>query len=63
MKNPSTAKRAGVLQVTLPATVASTGNATEGLFPARRNERRYVWSRVSNSVEYVTIRKGRIDHG
>ncbi|SMX24045.1 hypothetical protein BOA8489_02160 [Boseongicola aestuarii] len=62
MKNPNSARGAGAFRVTSDDTLTSPSHATECLFPTRKNDRRYFWSKHTNAYERLTIRKGRIEH-
>jgi hypothetical protein len=63
MKNPNSAGGAGAFPVTSSATLTSTDDATSGPFSATKNERRFHWCKLSNSVQPLKTRNGRIDHG
>ncbi len=59
MKNPNSAGGAGAFRVTSTATVASPVDATCGTVHASP-EARFYWDRLSNSVQPLELRKGRL---
>ena len=63
MKNPNSRGGAGVSQVTSTATLASSGDATDAPFTPLKTDLRYRWCPLSNSVQPLRLRKGRIVHG
>ena len=63
MKNPNSARGAEAFRVTSTATVASSIDAMMGTVHATKNERRFRWCGLSNSVQPLRIRKGQVEHG
>ena len=63
MKNPNSASGAGAFRVTSTATLNSSIDATARPPTATDFERRFRWCEHSNSVQPLTLRKGRIDYG
>jgi hypothetical protein len=62
MKNPNSACGAGAYRVTSTATLNSSVDATMPLLRATKNELRFRWCGLSNSVQPVTLRKGCITY-
>lgn len=62
MKNPNSARGAGAFRVTSTATVASPVDATCGAVHASPTNARFYWDRLSNSVQPLTLRLGRISY-
>ena len=61
MKNPNSVAGAGAFRMTETATVGSSVDAMRGRSRATP-DRRYRWCNLSNSVQPIAIRKGRIDY-
>lgn len=63
MEDPNSARGVRAFRVTSTATVTSPVDATPCATPATTFERRFRWCGLSNSVQPLTLRKGRIDYG
>jgi hypothetical protein len=62
MKNPNSASGAGAFRVTSTATLNSTIDATTPLPRPTPNEQRFRWCGLSNSVQPISMSKGRITY-
>jgi hypothetical protein len=62
MKNPNSARGVRAFRVTSTATLNSSVDATPCPSPATCFERRFRWCGQRNSVQPLTLRKGRIDY-
>lgn len=63
MKNPNSARGAEAFRVTSTVTLTSSVDAMSGTVSATKNERRFRWCRLSNSVQPFRTRKGQVEHG
>lgn len=62
MKNPNSASGAGAFRVTSTATFASPVDDTFGTVHASQTDTRFYWDRLSNSVQPLALRFGRVWH-
>ena len=62
MKNPRSTVETGAFPVTSNATVVRATDDTLGAFNASPTDTRFYWDRLSNSVQPLLLRFGRIWH-